>query len=161
MLFPTLGSTPKLPNSTFPQDFIYVDSSNLLVAAQHVELARSGYVDQPSTAALQKLRHPQLRLNFRNLADFLVGSDPAVLGRLFAVYSCDCGGDSIGAHFRRAGFDTIGLIRRNGKEKAVDTHLILEATKDLVQAARTDVQAELTLVSGDADFLPLLELAQT
>lgn len=131
-------------------EFVYIDNSNLFLGAY-----RASAQFQPESEEPSKMSY---HVSLQRLHQFLVGSNPEGKGRFVLFGSRSPTEQLFWEAMQRAGHETIVFNRMEGfGEKKVDTALVAHMIKDAytrVQRA-TDI---ITLVSGDKDFLPAVEM---
>jgi len=166
--FPRSGSL--LPRSRFggggpPQEvqvartgpFLYIDLSNLFVGAAQVSAARLGWASTAAEAAAREIADTRIRIKFGALKDFLVGRS-AQGARCTAFGSVKDEGDTrLTQVLRRNGIEA-RMLRRSptGREKDVDTSLVVTAIEDLLLGEACAESCEVTLVSGDRDMCSMV-----
>jgi uncharacterized LabA/DUF88 family protein len=128
-------------------EYIYVDNSNLYISAKFESARTRGIASE--------IRYDEsYHLNFFHLYQFLTGNDRAAVKRCALFGSDVCNAEALWQVARKAGFEThIPHREFDHGEKMVDTALVTAMIKDAY--TRIDKsQDTVTLVSGDADFVP-------
>jgi hypothetical protein len=138
--------------------YAYLDLSNLYVGAAQVSAARLGWVASPADAAERGISDPQLRIKFGATREFLVGTSSAN-ARCIAFGSVKDEGDTrIADSLRRNGIEPRMLRRSSsGREKGVDTGLVVTMLEDLLLGDSHGGIPDVTMVSGDRDLCEVLE----
>lgn len=137
-------------------NFLYVDNSNVWIEGMHVAAAQNGLAPNVWTAVQQKICDYSWKIDFGKLFQFAGGgrSDVKKAG-LFG--SRPPKNDSLWTAAERNGFEVI-VYDRNvaGYEKKIDTDIVATMIEDSYELL-TVGQDEITLVSGDADYVPAIE----
>ena len=135
-------------------EFVYVDNSNVFIEGKRVSAVEKGLAMNIFDAMNNKVIDNAYRLDFGKLHNFVAGNDLAKIKRATLFGSRPPQNDSLWQIARNAGFETIVEDRNvSNKEKKVDTGIVSVMARD---AYRTVDKAGdvLTLVAGDADFVP-------
>jgi hypothetical protein len=138
--------------------YAYLDLSNLYVGAAQVSAARLGWAASPADAAERGIADAQLRIKFGATREFLVGTSSAN-ARCIAFGSVKEEGDTrIANSLRRNGIEP-RMLRRSlsGREKGVDTSLVVTMLEDLLLGEPHGGILDVTMVSGDRDLCEVLE----
>lgn len=131
---------------------VYVDVSNLWIGGQRTNAVAQGLA--PSLNATYAIPLPQWDLNFLALHRLLV-PDPDALSCARMYGSFERGTGCTAEHAAKlSGFDTHFYPRARGKEKRVDVKMALDIAEDIIGQPPTLV----VLGSGDADYIPVVEL---
>jgi uncharacterized LabA/DUF88 family protein len=134
-------------------NFLYVDNSNLWIEGMHVAAVKAGTAPDIWTA--QKYRMcEKWSYDFGKLMEFAGGDD---IGRAVLYGSRPPPNDSLWTMAERKGFEVVVYDRNfQNKEKKIDTTIVRDITKDSIKRM-TPGKDEVTLVSGDSDYVPLAE----
>ena len=137
------------------QHRVYVDIPNLVLVGGHVAAVAKGLAPSVEVANTYNVFDPFWRLDFRALVSRIAWSRERSATRLVAF------GSSAGCDFgfwravQQAGMEAVILPRVPGRrEKGVDISLAMEALHDVECCLKPG--DEITLVAGDADYLPLV-----
>lgn len=139
-------------------EFIYVDNSNVFIEGKRVKAVKTGLALNIYDAFENGILDQNYRLDFGKLHAFVAGDDPSNIKRAILFGSRPPVADSIWSIARKAGFETV-IEDRNvaNREKKIDTGIVAKMTKH----AYTEVDKQndtLTLVAGDGDFVPVVEM---
>jgi uncharacterized LabA/DUF88 family protein len=135
---------------------LYVDNSNVFIESKRVSAVDKGLATNIYEAMNHRILDNDYRLDFGKLHKFLSGTDTVKKAALFG--SRPPANDSIWHEIRRAGFETI-IEDRNymNKEKKIDTGIVAAMIKDAYTICDKENDV-ITLVAGDADFIPAAEM---
>lgn len=137
-------------------NLLYVDNSNVWIEGMHVAAYASGMVPDVWTAVQNKVCDYNWKLDFGKLFQF-AGGERAEVKRACLFGSRPPKNDSLWEAARRQGFEPI-VYDRNviNHEKKIDTDIVATMITDSYEilAAGSD---EITLVAGDADYVPAIE----
>lgn len=153
-------SAPSTHSEATPgRHYLYLDASNIWIGGAQVSAHRAGMAATPADAAKNRIVDPQFRLNFCALRDFGTGHLGAAGARAVCVGSkktLDI--TNVERAAMLSGWDTDFRVRNAfGREKGVDTGLVVAALKDLMLAPVDGASRDVTLFSGDADYVPVIE----
>ena len=133
---------------------IYVDNSNVWIEGMHVSAVAKGMAPDIWAACEQRICDSDWKLDFGRLFQFAGGSN---VGRALLVGSRPPPNDSVWKSAESQGFEVIVHDRNaSNKEKRVDTEIATQILDDSYQII-TAVDDVVTLVSGDADYIPVIE----
>ena len=141
--------------------YIYVDNSNIFVAAQAVKAVNEGdydSVEDVSKAMRQQTFSNRFKIDYKHFYQFLAEGEEVGRCALFGSRSAN---DVHGAEWENiahsAGFEII-MHQRNisNREKRVDTAIIVAVMQDAYTKAKAD-EDRIVLVAGDADYIPLVK----
>jgi uncharacterized LabA/DUF88 family protein len=137
--------------------FVYVDNSNVFIEGKRVSAVRRGLAKDIRDAMNQNTIDNSYRLDFGNLYRFTAGEEPTKIKRAVLFGSRPPENDSVWQLARIAGFEVI-VFDRNvaNKEKKVDTSISIEMMRDAYKKMNIDEDV-ITLVAGDADFVPVVK----
>ncbi len=100
----------------------------------------------------------EYRLDFGALHNFTAGNDPKKIARAVLFGSRPPKNDSLWDIARNCGFEVVVEDRSvQNKEKKIDTGIVAHMTRDAYKSVNKDSDV-LTLVAGDKDFVPGIEL---
>ncbi len=140
----------------FVANYLYVDNSNVWIEGMHVSAVRRGLAPDIFSAQQEKITDPSWRIDFGKLYE-LAGGEASEVGRAVLFGSKPPPNDSLWAVARRKGFEVI-VYERNirNREKMVDTSISTELVSDSYERMNASSD-EITLVAGDADYVPTVE----
>jgi uncharacterized LabA/DUF88 family protein len=135
-------------------EFVYVDNSNVFIEGKRVSAVEKGLAMNIFDAMNNKILDNAYRLDFGKLHNFVAGNDPAKIRRATLFGSRPPQNDSLWQIAKNVGFETVIEDRNvSNKEKKIDTGIVSAMTRDAYK--NVDKAADtLTLVAGDADFVP-------
>jgi uncharacterized LabA/DUF88 family protein len=133
---------------------ILVDNSNIFIEGQKFSARQKGIGPDPVTG--KQPADPSWRINFAHLLAELAG--PRKIFKALLVGSRPPQNDGVWEAAKYQGFDVVVHDRSaDNKEKAVDTELVAQGTEIICTC---DEIMDLVIVSGDRDFIPLVNVAQ-
>jgi uncharacterized LabA/DUF88 family protein len=137
-------------------NYLYVDNSNVWIEGMHVSAAAEGKAPDIWTALNHRICNYDWKIDFGKLYEFAGGCSSEV-GRAALYGSRPPANDSLWAIAKQKGFDVI-VHDRNvaGKEKKVDANIVTDIVSDSYELM-TLGEDEITLVAGDADYVPMIE----
>jgi uncharacterized LabA/DUF88 family protein len=137
-------------------NLLYVDNSNVWIEGMHVAAAQRGHAPDVWSAVQNKICDYNWKLDFGKLFEF-AGGDKADVKRAALFGSRPPKNDSLWTAAERNGFDVI-VYDRNiaGREKKIDTDVVATMMEDSYEILKVG-EDEITLVSGDADYVPAIE----
>jgi uncharacterized LabA/DUF88 family protein len=139
------------------KDYLYVDNSNLLIEGKRLSAAVRDAMDRSSKVRIGAALDSDFKIDYRALYSFLADSS-SIPARAVLFGSQGEHSDSVWSCAREAGFETKIAQRTPGRgEKGVDTALVSAMLVDVLSGARDASAVTVTLVAGDADFVPALE----
>lgn len=137
-------------------NLVYVDNSNVWIEGMHVAAAKNGLAPDVWTAVQQGLCDHSWRLDFGKLFEF-AGGDKRAVKKAALFGSEPPKNDSLWAAAKRSGFKVITYPRNvAGHEKKIDTDIVATMMEDSYEIL-TIGDDEITLVSGDSDYVPAIE----
>ena len=138
-------------------NFLYVDNSNVWIEGMHVAAVVNGLAPDIWTAQSARICDHNWRMDFGRLFEF-AGGDRGSIGRAVLYGSRPPANDSLWQAAKRSGFEVVVHERSkfSGREKKVDTSIATDATADSFELMKP-AQDEITLVAGDADYVPTIE----
>jgi len=135
-------------------ELVYVDNSNVFIEGKRVKAVDVGLAMNIYEAMNNGILDNSYKIDFGRLHHFIAGDDKTKIKRCVLFGSRPPPNDSLWAIARKAGFEVI-VEDRNiaNREKKIDTGIVAAMTKDAYTIA--DKAADtITLVAGDADFVP-------
>jgi len=137
-------------------NLLYVDNSNVWIEGMHVAAAQHGHAPDVWSAVQNRICDYNWKLDFGKLFQF-AGGDRAEVKRAALFGSRPPKNDSLWTAAERNGFDVI-VYDRNvvGREKKIDTDIVATMMEDSYEILKVG-EDEITLVSGDADYVPAIE----
>jgi uncharacterized LabA/DUF88 family protein len=137
-------------------NLLYVDNSNVWIEGMHVAAVASGMVPDLWTAQENNVCDTNWKLDFGKLFQF-AGGDRAQVKRAVLFGSRPPPNDSVWDAARRNGFEPVVYDRNvRNKEKKIDTDVVATMMEDSYERLDRDAD-EMTLVAGDADYVPMIE----
>lgn len=138
-------------------ELVYVDNSNVFIEGQRLYAVKNGMVMNIHDAIENRTFDHSYRLDFGRLHEFLTGGQLGEIKRAILFGSRPPPNDSLWSIADSAGFEVVVEDRNaENKEKRVDTGLSIKAMADSFELA--DPQNDVfTIVSGDSDYIPLVE----
>jgi uncharacterized LabA/DUF88 family protein len=135
-------------------NFLYVDNSNVWIEGMHVSAVAKGMAPDIRTAQQEKVRDYSWKIDFGRLHDFAGGTTD--VGRAVLYGSRPPANDSLWAVAKANGFEVIVHDRNvRNREKKIDTSIATDIVSESFELMKPG--DEVTLVSGDADFVPAIE----
>jgi len=137
-------------------NLLYVDNSNVWIEGMHVSAVETGMAPDIWSAQTNKICDTGWKLEFGKLFEF-AGGDRKDVKRAVLFGSRPPANDSLWEAARRKGFEVVVYDRNvKNKEKKIDTDVVATMMQDSYElvAPKTD---EMTLVAGDADYVPMIE----
>jgi uncharacterized LabA/DUF88 family protein len=137
-------------------NLLYVDNSNVWIEGMHVAAAKHGHAPDVWSAVQSRICDYNWKLDFGKLFQF-AGGERAEVKRAALFGSRPPKNDSLWAAAERKGFEVI-VYDRNvaNREKKIDTDIVSTMIEDSYEKF-TSGQDEMTLVAGDADYVPAIE----
>ena len=137
-------------------NLLYVDNSNVWIEGKHVSAVKKGMAPNVWTAQQNKICDNDWKIDFGKLFQF-AGGERAEVKHAVLFGSRPPPNDSLWEAAKRKGFEVV-VYDRNvvGKEKKIDTDVVATMMEDSYE--RVDPATdEMTLVAGDADYVPAIE----
>lgn len=136
-------------------NLLYVDNSNVWIEGMHVAAFANGLAPDVWSAVRNKICDHSWTLDFGKLFDFAGGAHADVKkAALFG--SRPPANDSVWQAARRNGFEVTTYDRNVANhEKKIDTDIVATMIED--SFLLFEPGDEITLVSGDADYVPAVE----
>lgn len=137
-------------------NLLYVDNSNVWIEGMHVAAAKHGLAPDVWTAVQQKVCDYNWKIDFGKLFQF-AGGDRADVKKAALFGSRPPQNDSLWTAAKRNGFE-VKVYDRNvvGHEKKIDTDIVATIMEDSYEILTIGTD-EVTLVSGDSDYVPAIE----
>ena len=137
-------------------NYLYVDNSNVWIEGMHVAAVANGLAPNIWAAMDQRITDQSWKIDFGRLFNF-AGGDKSEVGRAVLFGSRPPKNDSLWEAAKRQGFEVVVFDRNiRNKEKKVDTSIATAIVADSYERMNPDVD-EVTLVAGDADYVPTVE----
>jgi uncharacterized LabA/DUF88 family protein len=138
-------------------EFVYIDNSNVFIEGKRVSAVENGLALNIWDAIHNRILDHGYRLDFGKLHNFVAGNDPAQIKRAVLFGSRPPQNDSLWEVARDAGFETV-IEDRNvaNREKKIDTGIVAAMMRDAYTAVNK-ADDTITLVAGDADYVPAIE----
>lgn len=137
-------------------NFLYVDNSNIWIEGMHVAAYKNGLVPDVWDAVKNKICDQSWKLDFGKLFQF-AGGDKSDVKKATLFGSRPPQNDSVWMAAERHGFEVV-IYDRNvaNHEKKIDTDIVATMMENSYELL-TIGEDEMTLVSGDADYVPAIE----
>lgn len=137
-------------------NFLYVDNSNVWIEGMHVSAAAQGKAPNIWTALNYRICDYDWKMDFGKLYEF-AGGQSSEVGRAVLYGSRPPANDSLWTMAEKKGFEVI-VHDRNiaNKEKKVDANIVTDIVADSYELMKPG-EDEVTLVAGDADYVPTIE----
>lgn len=137
-------------------NLLYVDNSNVWIEGMHVAAAKHGHAPNVWAAVQNRICDYNWKLHFGKLFAF-AGGDRADVKRAALFGSRPPQNDSLWVAAERTGFE-VKVYDRNvaNHEKKIDTDIAATMMEDSYERLEIG-KDEITLVSGDADYVPAIE----
>ena len=139
-------------------EFIYVDNSNVFIEGKRISAIRQGLAKDVREANENGIIDSEFRLDFGELYDFVAANNPEKVARAVLFGSGIEENDKVWQIAQDVGFEAV-IVNRNAanREKKVDTGLVAAMVRDAY--TKVDKSRDtITLVAGDSDFVPAVEL---
>ncbi|MDP1549011.1 MAG: NYN domain-containing protein [Nitrosomonas sp.] len=139
-------------------ELVYVDNSNVFIEGKKAKAVESGLAMNIYDAMSNRILEQSYKIDFGKLHDFIAGTDKREIKRCMLFGSRPPSSDTIWDIARRAGFEVITEDRNvANKEKKIDTGIVAAMTKDAYTITKKETDI-ITLVAGDADFVPSVRM---
>lgn len=136
-------------------DFIYVDNSNFFIEGARISAVSRGLVPSLDEALSSRIIDQSYRIDFHKLYRLLVADTAAGDTRARIFGSRNLSNGDVWEEAARAGFEVIVHDRiPGGREKKVDTSLVLAMARDAYRNGRSTDR--FIIVSGDNDYCPAI-----
>lgn len=136
-------------------NFLYVDNSNVWIEGMHVAAVARGLAPSIWAAQHHRITDVSWKIDFGRLYEF-AGGEARDIGRAVLYGSRPPANDSLWRIAERKGFEVVVHDRnRRNKEKKIDTNIAADIVED--SFTRMKSGDEITLVSGDSDYVPVVE----
>ena len=137
-------------------NLLYVDNSNVWIEGMHVAAVQNGLAPNIWDAMQNKICDYSWKIDFGKLFQF-AGGNRTDVKRAVLFGSRPPKNDSLWGAAERNGFEVMVYDRNySGKEKKIDTDIVATMIEDSYDIL-TVGDDEITLVSGDADYVPAIE----
>lgn len=139
-------------------ELVYVDNSNIFIEGKRAKAVDSGLAMNIYDAMSNRILEQSYKIDFGRLHDFIAGTDHGEIKRCILFGSRPPSTDTIWDIAKKAGFEVVTEDRNvANKEKKIDTGIVAAMIKDAYTIA--DKNADIiTLVAGDADFVPSVRM---
>jgi uncharacterized LabA/DUF88 family protein len=139
-------------------NFLYVDNSNVWIEGMHVSAVAAGMVPDVWIAGDNNLCDYGWKIDFGRLLELTGGPN---VGRAVLFGSRPPENDSLWGAAKKIGFEVVVHDRNfNNKEKKIDTQITAEMINDSWAKMKPETDV-ITLVSGDRDFVPAIEILKS
>lgn len=130
-------------------EYVYVDNSNVFIEGKKIAARQNGHFRDLDFS---------FRLDFGELYDFIAEHDAEKIRRALLLGSRPPLNDKVWSIAERAGFEVVVLDRNaENREKKVDTGIVAAMVRDAY--TKVDKASDtITLVAGDSDYVPAVEL---
>jgi len=138
-------------------NYLYVDNSNIAIEAMHMSAVAKGLAASITEAQQKDITDRSYKLDFGRLLEF-AGGEKSQIGRAVLYGSRPPPNDSVWNAAKRKGFEVVVHDRSlwTGKEKKIDTNVVTDIVTDSFDKMKPATD-EITLVAGDADYVPMVE----
>ena len=137
-------------------NLVYVDNSNVWIEGMHVSAAANGHAPDVWMAVQNKICDYNWKIDFGKLFQF-AGGERTNVKKATLFGSRPPKNDSVWQAAEREGFDVVVYDRNvSNHEKKIDTDIVATMIEDSYEILEVGVD-EITLVSGDADYVPAIE----
>lgn len=136
-------------------NLLYVDNSNFWIEGMHVAAAKHGMAPNVWEAVEQKICDYKWAPDFGSLFEF-AGGEKTEVKKAALFGSRPPENDSLWNAAKRKGFE-VKVYDRNiaNREKKIDTDIVATMISDSYEIFK--LGDEITLVSGDSDYVPAIE----
>lgn len=133
---------------------LYVDNSNVWIEGMHVSAVAKGMALNVWDAQQQRITDNSWRFDFGRLYEFSGGGN---VKKAFLYGSRPPQNDSLWKTAEATGFEVV-VFDRNvaNREKKIDTRIATDMIAHSYEIAQAGAD-DFTLVSGDADYVPVIE----
>jgi uncharacterized LabA/DUF88 family protein len=137
-------------------NLLYVDNSNIWIEGMHVSAVEVGMAPNVWSAQNNRICDTGWKLDFGRLFQF-AGGDKTQVKRAVLFGSRPPPNDSLWDAAKRKGFEVVVYDRNvKNREKKIDTDIVATMIADSYEIL--DIKNdEMTLVAGDADYVPAIE----
>ena len=137
-------------------NLLYVDNSNVWIEGMHVSAVERGMAPNIWEAQNSRICDTSWKIDFGRLFKF-AGGEKLQVKRAMLFGSRPPPNDSLWEAAKRQGFEPIVYDRNiRNREKKIDTDIVATMIADSYEIL--DIKAdEMTLVAGDADYVPAIE----
>jgi len=139
-------------------ELVYVDNSNVFIEGKRAKAVESGLAMNIYDAMTNRILEQSYQIDFGKLYTFIAGTDKNKIKRCMLFGSKPPSSDTIWNIARRIGFEVVTEERNiANKEKKIDTGIVAAITKDAYTITDKAMDT-ITLVAGDADFVPSVRM---
>ena len=139
-------------------NYLYVDNSNVWIEGMHVSAVHRGIAPNIWTAQNERITDHAWKIDFGKLYEF-AGGTASEVGRAVLFGSRPPRMTRSGGSLSRRGSKSSYTIATSAIEKKIDTNIATAITSDSYRLMDAN-QDEITLVAGDADYVPVVEDAR-
>lgn len=137
-------------------EYVYVDNSNVFIEGQRASAVAQGMAVNIYDATDNRIVDFRYRMDFSRLHKFAAGDDPERIRRAMLFGSRPPHNGDLWSIARAAGFEVVVEDRSIGnREKKIDTGIAVAMIKDAYTLVERN-QDTITLVAGDADYVPVV-----
>ena len=136
-------------------NYTYVDNSNVFIEGQRIAAVQKGLAKDIVDAMNRKIVDTSWNIDYGKLHAFVCGDKSEIGGA--KLWGSPPPGDSFWKMVESKGFQVKTFDKSvSGSEKKVDVAIAHQMTKDAYTIV-DKADSEITLVSGDKDFVPVVE----
>lgn len=136
-------------------NYTYVDNSNVFIEGQRIAAVNNGMASDIVNAMIQRVVDHSWNLDYGKLHQFVCGQENEV--GCAKLWGSPPPGDSFWKMVESKGFQVKTFEKSvAGTEKKVDVAIAHQMTKDAYTLI-DKTNSEITLVSGDKDFVPVVD----
>lgn len=138
------------------KSYTYIDNSNVFIEAQRVAAVRANMAADIYDAMERRVFDFSYKLDYGKLYEYFCGENQSEIG-CAKLWGSPPPSDSFWKMVKHKGFEVVTYDRNAaGKEKKVDVAIAYAITKDAYTNINKD-DAEIVLVAGDKDYVPVIE----
>ena len=136
-------------------NYTYVDNSNVFIEGRRIAAVKNGLATDIVDAMNRRIVDHSWNIDYGKLHQFVCGDKSEIGGA--KLWGSPPPGDSFWQMVKSKGFDVKTFDKSvAGTEKKVDVAIAHQMTKDAYTVI-DKANSEITLVSGDKDFVPVVE----
>jgi predicted nuclease of predicted toxin-antitoxin system len=140
-------------------NLLYLDNSNVWIEGMHVAAFQNGLAPDVWSAVKNRICDHSWKLDFGKVFQF-AGGDAVDVKKASFFGSKPPKNDSVWDAAKRRGFEVVTYDRNVANhEKKIDADIVATMIEDSDEILTID-QDEVTLVAGDADYVPAIEKLQ-
>lgn len=138
------------------KSYTYIDNSNVFIEAQRVAAVKSNMAADIFDAMDRRVFDFSYKLDYGKLYEYFCGENQSEIG-CAKLWGSPPPSDSFWIMVEKKGFEVVTYDRNAaGKEKKVDVAIAHAITKDAYTIIDKQ-NSEIVLVSGDKDYVPVIE----